>query len=148
MRIGGGRMGGNMDQDIRWRQRFANFDRAYVLLRAALENGPDRLNALEKEGAIQRFEYTYELAWKTLKDYLEDSGKSIAPVTPRQVLKDAFAARILPDGQVWTDMVDHRNLLAHSYDAAVFAQVLKAVHARYLPALGQLHEWLQERAQP
>jgi hypothetical protein len=59
--------------DIRWKQRFQNFDRAFVLLRSALEEKPiAQFNRLEQEGLIQRFEYTYELAWKTAKDYLKE----------------------------------------------------------------------------
>ncbi len=100
----------NRNSDIRWQQRFDNFDRALGLLREALANGPAALNQLEKEGVVQRFEYTLELAWKTIKDYLEESGVVLTAVTPRQVIKDAFAARILTDGQAWIDMVDHRNL--------------------------------------
>lgn len=64
----------NRNPDIRWQQRFDNFDRALGLLREALANGPAALNQLEKEGVVQRFEYTLELAWKTIKDYLEGSG--------------------------------------------------------------------------
>ena len=64
----------NRNPDIRWQQRFDNFDRALGLLREALANGPAALNQLEKEGVVQRFEYTLELAWKTIKDYLEESG--------------------------------------------------------------------------
>ena len=64
----------NRNPDIRWQQRFDNFDRALGLLREALANGPGALNQLEKEGVVQRFEYTLELAWKTIKDYLEESG--------------------------------------------------------------------------
>jgi len=67
---------------------------------------------LEKEGLIQR-EYSYELAWKTMKDYLEEQGANINPVTPRKVIKEAFAANIITDGQVWVDMMLHRNLLSH-----------------------------------
>ena len=70
-----------MNPDIRWKQRFQNFDRGFALLRQAMEHGPSALNQLEKEGAIQRFEYYFELAWKTLKDFLEEGGLSISPVT-------------------------------------------------------------------
>lgn len=132
--------------DIRWKQRFENFDRSYVLLRSALENGPEALNALEKEGVIQRFEYCFELAWKTVKDYLEASGLVFATVTPRQVLKDAFAAKILKEGPVWMDMLDHRNLLFHTYDSTQFSIALDAIHRRYLNALAELHEFLHQEA--
>jgi nucleotidyltransferase substrate binding protein (TIGR01987 family) len=133
---------GPMNPDIRWKQRFHNFDRAFVLLREALEKGPGALSPLEKEGVIQRFEYSFELAWKSMKDFLEESGMSISPVTPRQVIKLAYAAKVIPDGQAWIDMLDHRNLLAHTYDFAVFEKAVDAIAARYLPALGSLHEFL------
>ena len=132
--------------DIRWKQRFQNFDRAFVLLRDALENGPDSLNQLEKEGVIQRFEFSFELAWKTLKDYMEQDGFVFATITPRQVIKEAFAAKILKEGQVWIDMLDHRNLLSNTYNLVKFEEAVKALHDRYLGAFDQLHEFLQEEA--
>jgi len=136
----------NSNSDPRWKQRFQNFDRAFVLLRDALEHGPGSLNQLEKEGAIQRFEFSFELAWKTLKDYMEQDGFVFATITPRQVLKDAFAAKILKVGQVWIDMLDHRILLSHTYDLARFEEAVNAIHERYLDALGQLHHFLSEEA--
>lgn len=99
------------------------------------------LSPLEKEGVIQRFEYSFELAWKTVKDFLEEGGLIISPVTPRQVLKDAFAAKILNSGQVWIDMLDHRNLLSHTYDLSVFEKAVDAISARYLPAMEELHQF-------
>lgn len=131
-----------MNSDTRWKQRFQNFDRALVLLREALERGPGVLSNLEKEGVIQRFEYTFELAWKTIKDFLEEGGLIISPLTPRQVLKDAYVAKVLADGQGWIDMLDHCNLLSHTYDFAVFEKAVDAIAARYLPALEDLHEFL------
>jgi nucleotidyltransferase substrate binding protein (TIGR01987 family) len=136
----------NPNPDIRWKQRFQNFDRAFVLLREALDEGPAALNQLEKEGVIQRFEYCFELAWKAVKDYLEESGMVFAAVTPRQVLKDAYAAKVLPEGQVWIDMLDHRNLLSHTYSQAGFEKAVEAIHKRYLTAFEQLHEFLQQEA--
>jgi nucleotidyltransferase substrate binding protein (TIGR01987 family) len=130
-----------INPDIRWKPRFQSFDRALVLLREAMERGPAALNQLEKEGAIQRFEYSIELAWKTAKDFLEDSGLVIDPVTPREVLKQAFAAKVISDGQVWIDMLNHRNLLSHTYDCEVFEAAVEALAARYLPAIEQLHEF-------
>ena len=135
-----------MSDDIRWKQRFRNFDRALVLLREALERGPAVLSNLEKEGVIQRFEYTFELAWKTIKDFLEEGGLIISPLTPRQVIKDSYVAKVLADGQGWIDMLDHRNLLSHTYDFAVFEKAVDAIAARYLPALEQLHEFLVAEA--
>jgi len=137
-----------MPQDIRWKQRFQNFERAYGLLAEALQRGPAVLSALEKEGAVQRFEYSFELAWKTIKDFLEAGGLVFSPVTPRQVLKDAFAAKVVVDGHVWIDMLDHRNLLSHTYDAGKFEKAVVAIAERYLPAMAELHRYFSERAKP
>ena len=134
-----------MTNDIRWRQRFDNFDRALALLREVCERGVDSLSQLEKEGAIQRFEIVFELAWKTLKDYLEEGGIIVTPVTPRSVIKEAFGAKLLADAQLWIDMMLHRNLLAHTYDIKVFEVVLKEVEHRYFPALVALHEFFLAR---
>lgn len=138
-----------MADDVRWKQRFDNFDRAFVLLREVVERGVENLTQLEKEGAIQRFEFAFELGWKTLKDYLEENGLVIDPVTPRNVIKEAFAAKLLDDAQVWIDMMLHRNLLSHTYDFKVFATVLQAVEQRYYPAFDRAHEFLlSEKHQP
>jgi nucleotidyltransferase substrate binding protein (TIGR01987 family) len=125
--------------DIRWKQRFQNFERAFLLLREALERKPESFSLLEKEGVVRRFEYSFELAWKVLKDNLEQGGVVISPVTPRQVIKEAFAAKVIADGQVWIEMLDHRSLLSHTYDFTVFDQAVKAIAGRYLPAMEQLH---------
>jgi nucleotidyltransferase substrate binding protein (TIGR01987 family) len=127
-------------------ESFQRFDYGFGLLRQALERGTDTLNQLEKEGLIHRFEYCLKLAWKAARDFLEDSGVVIDPVTPREVLRQAALARILPDGQVWIDMLDHRTLLAHSYDGVVFNEVIVALAGRYFPAMEQLHAFLAGRA--
>ena len=138
-----------MSNDIRWMQRFDNFDRAFVLLREVYDRGVDALSQLEKEGAIQRFEVAFELAWRTLKDYLEENGVVVNPVTPRNVIKEAFAANLLDDAQVWIDMMLHRNLLSHTYDIKVFETVLHVVTERYFPAFDRLHEFfLTRRIEP
>ena len=133
-------------QDIRWKQRFQNFERAFILLRSALEEKRvEQFNRLEQAGLVQRFEYTYELAWKTAKDYLQDQGVILEEITPKVVLAAAFAAGLIKDGQIWVDMRLHRNLLSHSYDETTFLTVLKAVEERYLDALGDLHAWFLAR---
>lgn len=128
-------------QDIRWKQRFANFDRAFILLREIQERGVDSLSQLEKEGAIQRFEFAFELAWKTLKDYLEEQGIAVKPATPRNTIKAAFSAQFLDDAQVWIDMMLHRNLLAHTYNSTTFDALLQVFRTQYFPAFDRLHEF-------
>jgi nucleotidyltransferase substrate binding protein (TIGR01987 family) len=134
-----------MNSDVRWEQRFSNFERALALLREPMERDVRTLSALEKEGTVQRFEFALELAWKTLKDYLEGEGRVLQPITPRSVIKEAFSAGILREGQVWIDMLDHRNLLSHSYDRATFDVAVLAIRDRYVGALEGLYQWLLDR---
>ena len=97
------------------------------------------MSDLEKEGLIQRFEYSYELAWKTMKDYLEEHGTNINPVTPRNVIKEAFSANIITDGKVWVNLLLYRNLLSHTYDFSKFHEVQDVMVKRSLSAQEQLH---------
>lgn len=133
--------------DIRWKQRFQNFNRAFILLRSAMEE-KDLCNFsdLEREGLIQRFEYTYELAWKTTKDYLEYNGNILSEATARAVIKEAFAVGIIQNGQVFIDMMLSRNLLSHCYDYNKFLEILTKVKSEYLPALDELYMFFLERA--
>ena len=84
-------------QDIRWRQRFQNFKKVFEQLRDSVLK-VDELSDLEKEGMVQRFEYTFELAWKTLKDYLEE--QQVNAKFPREVIKQSFHYEIIQDGEI------------------------------------------------
>lgn len=132
--------------DIRWKQRFQNFNRAFLLLNGVFaERKLMELSDLEQEGVIQRFEFCYELAWKTMKDFLDEQGAVVEPLTPRAVIKAAYAAEIISDGQVWIDMMLHRNILSHNYDSSNFKEVLTALVDHYLQAFRQLHVWFKDR---
>jgi nucleotidyltransferase substrate binding protein (TIGR01987 family) len=87
---------------------------------------------LEKEGIIKRFEYTFELAWKTLKDYLESSGVVLMQITPKQVIKEAFAAKIIENGQAWMEMLESRNSTSHEYDKEKCEQLVEAIASKYV----------------
>ena len=115
-------------KDIRWKQRFENFEKAFNQLTEAVEK-IDELSVLEKEGLIQRYEYTFELSWKTLKDYIESKG--LTEKFPRDVIKKSFQYDLIDDGEVWMDMLEKRNLMAHTYDEAIFAQTLDLVTSSY-----------------
>jgi nucleotidyltransferase substrate binding protein (TIGR01987 family) len=131
-------------EDIRWKQRFEHFTKALFLLRKAFAQ-PEKLSDLEKEGAIQRFEYTVELAWKTLKDYLESSALVLDQKTPKNVIKHAFAANLIQDGQLWIDMLETRNRMSHTYDEATIDVAIPQIGTRYLPALEELYEFFKQR---
>ena len=105
-----------MTQEDRWRQRFESFSRALALLREALSLPESDLSDLEREGLVQRFHYTYECAWRVIKDRLDHEGIVLENATPRRVVREAFAAGLLKDGETWMDMIGDRNLTAHTYD--------------------------------
>ncbi len=132
------------DRPARWQYRFRNFSRALSLLREAAGDDPKQLSDLEREGLIQRFEYTFELAWKTLKDRLQYDGLQIPTVTPRNVIRAAFNAGLIDHGEAWIDMLTDRNLMSHKYDFTVFEEVAGSVHSRYLGLFEALYDHLVE----
>jgi nucleotidyltransferase substrate binding protein (TIGR01987 family) len=129
------------DQTPRWYYRFDNYRRAFTLLREAIEQ-ESPLTQLEKEGVIQRFEYTMELAWKMLKDYLESEGVVFDQITPRAVIRRAFEAGVITQGDVWQKALDARNRMSHTYNFATFEQVIADIHASYLAVFDELYEFL------
>ena len=129
------------NQDIRWKQRFANFSRAFLLLRDAMDNDRSTLSQLEKEGIIQRFEYTFELAWKVLKDKMECDGIVLDQISPKAVVRQAFAAKYINDPDTWLKMMGDRNLMSHTYDFVKFEAVIQSIADHYLP---MLQEWYLE----
>lgn len=131
-----------MNKEVRWRQRFKNFDNAFNKLHSAVLGFED-LSDLEKEGLIQRFEYTFELAWKTLKDYLE--SKEVDVKFPRDVIKAAFHYEIVQEGEVWMDMLEKRNLLAHTYSEERFNLAVKKINEEYFAAITQVYSYLEQK---
>ncbi len=101
-----------MEQDIRWKQRFANFEKALLFLKSGCEQ--TSWTQLEEAGIVQAFEFSFELAWKTLKDYLHQKG--VFSQFPRDLIKDGFQLQILKDGATWLKMLDKRNELSHTYN--------------------------------
>ena len=123
--------------DIRWKQRFQNFRRAFGLLREALEDkNLDEYSDLEREGIVQRFEYTVELTWKTFKDYLEFSNVPLTEATPRKVIKECAATNIFGEAgivpEVFMEMMLERNALSHTYDFERFHQAVVRIKEQYL----------------
>lgn len=132
--------------DVRWKQRFHNFSRAFGLLREALEDrNIEEYSDLEREGIIQRFEYTFELGWKTFKDYLEFSGIILTEATPRKVIKECTIAGIFSeagiDAAVFMDMMLSRNALSHTYDFEQFKQVIAKVKEQYIVELERAYAY-------
>ncbi len=109
----------------RWQYRFDNFSRAYFLLQEAAErNKAGELDQLAKEGMIQRFELCMELAWKTMKDYLESQNVVFSQITPRAVLKESVAGKLISDGESWMSALDARRKMSHTYDFTKFEIIM------------------------
>ncbi len=127
----------------RWKYRFDNFKRAYILLQEAADlSYENKLDQLGKEGMIQRFEYTAELAWKTIKDYLESQNIVFKMLTPRAVVKEAIAAKFIARGEEWMSLIDARNKMSHTYDFKKFEAVIEQIKENYLACFDELHEKL------
>jgi len=133
-----------MEHDIRWKQRFNNFNRAFILLREILESTNDicSLESIVKEGIIQRFEYTFELAWKTLNDKMTEDGLIVEKISPKYVFKAAYQSKYIDDIQVWLDMANDRNLMSHTYDFSKLDKVLLRLKNLYFPCLDKLYTYL------
>ncbi|PGH38667.1 MAG: nucleotidyltransferase [Candidatus Nephrothrix sp. EaCA] len=101
------------NKDIRWEQRFMNYRKALKQLTRFVET--ENLNDMEQQGMIKAFEYTYELAWNTMKDYYECKGE-VNIQGSRDAFRLAFKRGLVSDGQLWLDMVDDRRSTVHTYD--------------------------------
>jgi nucleotidyltransferase substrate binding protein (TIGR01987 family) len=112
----------------RWKQRFQNLDKAFKQLRDAVSRH-EKLDDLSLEGLIQRFEYTFELSWKTLKDFLESKGENVK--FTRDVIKTSFQLEIIDDGEVWLEMLEKRNIMAHTYNEEAFKESIKQIVNTY-----------------
>jgi len=103
------------EADVRWQQRFANYCRALEQLETFFE--PPTLNEREQQGLIKAFEYTFELAWNTLRDLLRSQGAATL-LGSRDTLREAFRLGLLDDGEAWLLMIQDRNLTSHTYNRA------------------------------
>lgn len=129
-----------MNNEIRWQQRFQNFDRAYKQFSQIATADLAKLSNLEKEGYVQRFEYTFELAWKTLKDYLLDNGQDLS--SPKEIIRQAFQNEIIVEGEVWMEALKKRNLTSHTYDDVVLVKTITFLKDEFYPVLEKLHSRL------
>lgn len=128
----------------RWVQRFENY-------KQALANFDETVACIKKEGLskiytmalIQAFEIVFELAWKTMKDYLEFSG--IIANTPRETIKEAFSANIIADGQMWINMMEARNKTSYEYNEEFFQQVSQDILNNYSKQFANLSIYLESK---
>ncbi len=124
------------DKDIRWQQRLINFRKALNQFKRFLEK--EELNEMEKQGLIKAFEYTYELAWKTMQDLLGEKGyKNV--IGPKPVIEQSFADGFITDGKAWMRMHNSRNLTSHTYDELTAEEIIKGIRAEYFDLLNDIY---------
>lgn len=127
------------NEDIRWQQRFSNYKRALAQLsKFRVKND---LNELEEQGLIQAFEYTHELAWKTLSDFLKDRG-NLEIFGSKDATREAFNLGLIGNGDIWMDMIRSRNLTSHTYNEEVTKTIVNHITYKYYPAFCELEEKL------
>ena len=125
--------------EIRWKQRFENFKKANSnLVETADCIKQNSLNKIYTMALIQAFEMSFELAWKTMKDYLENDG--ILTDSPRTTIKEAFSSRLIEDGQLWINMMEVRNKTSHTYKEEYANVVANEILDIYIPLLNKLEK--------
>lgn len=127
------------DKDIRWKQRFKNYQKALSQLQKFIDKGD--LSELEKQGLIKAFEYTYELAWNTLKDFLTYRGQADI-YGSRDAIRKAFTSGLINDGEEWMDMLQSRNKTSHTYNEETAEEITTAVLSIYYPLFKKLEKKL------
>ena len=133
-----------MMEDIRWQQRFSNYQKALAQLERFIE--PPALNEREQQGLIKAFEYSFELAWNTLRDLLRSQGNATL-LGSRDTLREAFRLGLIEQGETWMLMIQDRNLTSHTYNRATADAIADHITDRYLPCFRQLHSRLELRLQ-
>jgi nucleotidyltransferase substrate binding protein (TIGR01987 family) len=130
------------NKDIRWQQRFGNYTKALKKLAQAIDLTKQRqLSDLERQGLIQAFEYTHELAWNTLKDFLAERGNNEI-YGSRDATREAFKLGIIIDGEVWMNMIKSRNQTSHTYNEDVAGQIADMIVNAYFNEFVVLHDTL------
>ena len=125
------------NQDIRWEQRFKNYQKALRQLEKFLKQ--KNLNDLEEQGLIQAFEYTYELSWNVIKDYLNFQGITEI-IGSRDAFRMAFNSDLIEEGHIWMDMIESRIKSLHTYNEEVAKEILIKIRENYFDQFIQLEK--------
>ena len=126
------------NKDIRWVQRFQNFEKAFLKLKEAIEE--TELNELERNGLIQRFEFTIDLSWKVMKDFLEEEGFSFKP-SPKDTFRQAQESKYIDFAQTMIDGLKIRNELSHDYSGERFEKSETELREEIYPVLEKLYQF-------
>jgi nucleotidyltransferase substrate binding protein (TIGR01987 family) len=128
-----------MQEDIRWKQRFQNYGKALMLLEEAVDANRAADRELIKAGIIQYFEFTHELAWKVMKDFLEYEGMT-GIVGSRSATREAFNKGLIEEGQAWMDMMETRNIIVFAYDPLIITEAFEQIVNINVVLLRKFHQ--------
>ncbi len=132
--------------EARWIQRLNTYCKALARLKEVVDEYHKRdLTALEKDGMIQRFEYTQELAWKVLKNYLEYQGETEKMTGSRDVIRQAVASGLITNADPWFEMLESRNTTSHVYDEDTETNVIDKILTTFYPILNELQTTMEKR---
>lgn len=127
-----------MNNEQRWRQRFQNFENAYnVFLRRIEEYERFSDQEAYQMALVQGYEIVIELAWKTLKDYLENEGYDEVK-NGKHAIRQAFQSELIHDAEVWMTALEKRNLTSHTYNTKILKETLAFIHGEFYPAVRDL----------
>lgn len=132
------------EKDIRWIQRFRNFNKAFSQLRKFIDK--KTLNELEEQGLIKSFEYTYELGWNTLKDYFEYQGNNELSGS-RDAINQAFQSGLISDGEGWMNMFKDRNRTSHTYNESTAREIVNNIFTSYFQLFAELKKEMEKHLQ-
>ncbi|MDR3264966.1 MAG: nucleotidyltransferase substrate binding protein [Synergistaceae bacterium] len=134
-----------MSNSERWRQRFQNFENAYdTFCRTMNRYEAERDDEIVRMALVQAFEFTYELAWKTMKDYLENEGYDEVG-NSKQTIRVAFQAKLIRDAEKWMEAISKRNLASHVYNPGILDETVEYITGIFSPLVRQLYEDLKTR---
>jgi nucleotidyltransferase substrate binding protein (TIGR01987 family) len=131
----------NDKKDIRWQQRFNNYQEALSQLSKFIQKTD--LNDLEKQGLIQSFEYTHELSWQTLADFIKNKG-NIEIFGSKDATRESFNLGLISNGEVWMDMIISRNMTSHTYNEETTIKIVSAIKDDYYQEFQKLEKRLLE----
>jgi nucleotidyltransferase substrate binding protein (TIGR01987 family) len=127
-------------QDVRWMQRLSNFTKALTQLESAVNLANQRpLSELERQGMIQSFEYTHELSWNVLRDYLRDQGTQQL-YGSKDTIRAAFAVGLIQNGEMWMEMIRDRNHSSHTYNLEIANAIVGRIINSYIHAFKELQK--------
>lgn len=145
-------------QDIRWLQRFSNYKKALGKLEDSVEYVTNHIpkksldteeefgliqSDLIKQGLIQSFEFTHELAWNVIKDYVHYQGNQSVRGS-RDATREGFSMGLIEDGDVWMEMIRSRNQTSHTYDEETADEIFNKIINDYLDAFVSFKEKMEE----